>query len=488
MSLRLRFMISVNATLIAALVLFLALDFQFQRSTHLAEQALDTKREAQLLAQAIIHISPDDGLATQTLLDSATEVLNSESSSQRDFVVMLVNDNIMTPHTSPLSAELLASILTNEDDLKWDAAGQWLIGISAADERKVFVFRDAAEARAVSVEHTLWRLVEIGLLGLLATALINLLFIRLLIRPFSAITATLRRIGAGELGATTGPFRSQEFQSLAAEINKMSQTLGQVESVRSHQMAKAGRLQRRLQAEGVQVPGLRVVHWHRAADHVAGDYFDLLRGPDDSWLICIADVTGHGVSAAMGAAILKTLLWSAVESGSDLASILRHVNSRFNSVTLEEDFASLLLIKWSPAESMLQYASAGHETAYLISHHSHTSKMGSTGSLIGLATDTAWDTQVIPVEQGDRLILYTDGITEARSPSGQQFGREHLRELIEAQSYRPIEVTIEALADTLQSHLAGCPTEDDLTLVGLEFNTLLADHITLGPSSASLRR
>lgn len=487
MSLRFRFMITVNVTLLAALALFLVLDFRFQRSTHLAELAMDTKREANLLAQAVNHIPDDDSLGMQSLLDRATVVLRSESPTRRDIAVLLVGGEIMIPFGSPLSAELLATILIDVDKSEWDAADQWMIGKAVADERRVFVFRDAADARAVSAEHTRWRLVEIGLLGLLVTALINLLFIRLLIRPFSAIITTLRRIGAGDLGATTGPFQSQEFQALAAEINQMSQALAQVELERGQQMAKAGRLQRRLQAEGVQVPGLRVVHWHRAADHVAGDYFDLLRRPDGSWLICIADVTGHGVSAAMGAAILKTLLWSAVESGSDLARILQHVNSRFSSVTLEEDFASLLLINWSPTEGVLQYASAGHETAYLISCHNRACKLGSTGTLIGLAVDSVWETQEIPVEQGDRLILYTDGITEARSPNGQQFGRERLRELIEAQSQRPIEVTIETMAETLQSHLAGHSAEDDLTLVGLEFNSLLADHITLGPASARHR-
>ncbi|MGB5835279.1 MAG: SpoIIE family protein phosphatase [Thiohalocapsa sp.] len=487
MSLRFRFLIAVNATLIAALALFLVLDYRFQRSTHLTELATDTRREASLLAQAVNHIETDNQPALHSLLARTTQVLRSEGTTRRDFAVLVANNNIITPSNSPLTTEQVGSLLGDAGGDGSEAVGRWLIGQADDDGRRIYVFRDAAEARAISAEHALWRLWEIGLVGLLATALINLLFIRLVIRPFSALATTLRRIGAGELGATTGTFRSREFQALAAEINQMSQTLAQAERERGLQMAKAGRLQRRLQGEGVQVPGLRVVHWHHAADHVAGDYFDLLRGPDDSWLICIADVTGHGVSAAMGAAILKTLLWSAVESGSELSRILQHVNHRFSSVTLEEDFASLLLIRWSPANGMLQYASAGHETAYLISDCGQASTMGSTGTLIGLADESAWEVHELSIEPGDRLILYTDGITEARSPSGRLFGRERLRQLIEAQAQGPIEVAIEALAQTLQSHLAGRPAEDDLTLVGLEFDASSSDHITLGPSVSNTR-
>ena len=97
------------------------------------------------------------------------------------------------------------------------------------DDLRVYVFHDATEAWAVSAEHALWRLGEILLLGLLATALVNLMLLRLVIRPFSELDKTIRRIGRGELGATTGKFRSREFQSLAADLNAMSRSLAKAE-------------------------------------------------------------------------------------------------------------------------------------------------------------------------------------------------------------------------------------------------------------------
>ena len=70
---------------------------------------------------------------------------------------------------------------------------------------------------------------------------------------------------------------------------------------------------------------------------------------------------------------------------------------------------------------------------------------------------------------GSRLVLCTDGITEARSPAGKHFGRERLKRMIHEQSGYTVQDTIDCLVDALRSHLDGSPADDDLTLVGLEF-------------------
>lgn len=478
MSLRTRFLIWCNASLIAVLAIFLVMDYRFQRSTHLAEITIDTHREAALVAQVVEHIEQDDRAALVSLLDRITTILRGEDNSRQDFVAVELSDEVFVPTSLP-HTEYQRIVATSSAVLpSGNAPEQWVVGKANAGGRKVLVYRDPTEAGRISAEHARWRLAEIGLLGLLATLIINLLFIRLVARPFNDLAETIRKIGKGEHGATTGIFRSREFQLLAGEINKMSMAIARGDREREHQMVKAGRLQQRQQGSGVQVPGLKVVHWHQAADHVAGDYFDLLQSPDGSWLICIADVTGHGVAAAMGAAILKTLLWSAVESGADLNRILRSVNQQFSEVTLEEDFASLLLIRWSPEAGMLQYASAGHETAYLLKEGQPPTVLESTGTLLGLSQEYEWDIKDLVVTPGSRLILYTDGITEASSKAGELFGRKRLGRLIETCSADPIEIAIDRLVAAMKSHLAGRSVGDDVTLVGLEFIDKTCTNLT----------
>lgn len=465
MSLRSRFLIWCNASLIAVLVVFLVMDYQYQRSTHLNEIVADTQREAELLSRALDAIERDDRNAIHTLLERSTATLQSGGRHRRDFVAIERSGEVLLPsQLSALEYEQIAASLTGDN-----ASRAWVVGEANSQVGRVRVYRDPADAGRISAAHARWRLVEIGLVGLLATLLINLLFIRLVARPFNDLAGTIRRIGKGEHGATAGEFHSREFQLLAGEIDKMSRAIARADREREHQMAKASRLQQRLQGSGVQVPGLKVVHWHQAADHVAGDYFDLLQSPDGSWLICIADVTGHGVAAAMGAAILKTLLWSAVESGADLNRILSTVNQRFSEVTLEEDFASLLLMRWSPDSGMLQYASAGHETAYLLTEGQPATVLESTGTLLGLTREDEWEIKDLVVPPGSQMILYTDGITEASSRTGELFGRNRFSRLILAGTTDPIEIVIDRLVAALQSHLSGSPVGDDVTLVGLEF-------------------
>lgn len=82
---RFRFLIAVNLTLLGVLAVFLVMDFRFQRSTHLAELSVDTRREARLLAQSVNHIERNDSAAMQSLLDHATEALRTEGPTRGDF-------------------------------------------------------------------------------------------------------------------------------------------------------------------------------------------------------------------------------------------------------------------------------------------------------------------------------------------------------------------------------------------------------------------
>ena len=473
MSLRFQFLVAVNLTLVSVLALFLFVDFQYQSSTHLAELTTDANREVKLLAQAIGHLDPNNRDAVQSLINKTSNALRAEGPAGLDFAVVTYGDDMILPSSSRMPIRQVDALVKSAGGVNPFVTDEWVIGNAKVGNLNVYLFRNAEESHADSARHTRWRLAEVVLFGLLATGLINLLLIRLVVRPFTELARTIRQISRGELGVTTGTFRSKEFQSLASDLNQMSLALQKAEQDRGIQMSKASRLQQRLQSGGVSVPGLDVVHWHEAADHVAGDYFDILRGPDNSWLFCIADITGHGVSAAMGAAILKTILWSAVESGSDLCRIMKQVNHRFSAVKLEEDFASLLLIRWTPENREIQFASAGHESAFHISKSGQVVTMESTGTLIGIAEDSVWDIQSLVAKPGDRMVLYTDGLTEARSPSGQQFGRKALQSLIESQVEKPINKTMEVLTQALQTHLSGRCADDDVTLVGIDFDDSL---------------
>jgi sigma-B regulation protein RsbU (phosphoserine phosphatase) len=205
------------------------------------------------------------------------------------------------------------------------------------------------------------------------------------------------------------------------------------------------------------------------ADNIAGDYYDALPltpSHDDGpvFMLCLADVCGHGIPAAMGAAMLKTLLLDACEKTSDPAAVLCHMNRRFAEVSLPGDFASMFLALVRPGRGELAYASAGHEYGYLVGLDGRLCPLPATGILIGIEPQWPWETSRLPVRAGDRLLLVSDGVTEAVDAQNRQFGRERLAELLQS---APVNTDglLRAVQNALLEHTGGTPLRDDVTIV-----------------------
>jgi sigma-B regulation protein RsbU (phosphoserine phosphatase) len=274
------------------------------------------------------------------------------------------------------------------------------------------------------------------------------------------------------LGVQAGPFQTAELAYLARAINSMSFSLAEADRERRTQMAKARRIQEHLLPGADGAPGLRSARLFLPAADVGGDYFDIFRLSDQSWLSCMADVTGHGVSAAMGAVVLKALLLEAAERHTAPGEILGRLNDRFAAVSLPEDFASMFVARWYPGAARLEYASAGHETAYFLSASGVLRELPSTGPLLGLQEGGRWEEVTVPVAGGDRLLLVTDGVTETRAPDGRLFGRQQLAGLFSGGRAMPLDEMVRQVDRALAAHRANLPAGDDVTLLAVEFTEI----------------
>ena len=275
-------------------------------------------------------------------------------------------------------------------------------------------------------------------------------------------------IDQGELGSRTGPFRTDEFRYLAEAVNSMSASLAEVERRRRAEMAYARHIQEQLLPGEVAVGGLQFAHLYRPADDVAGDYYDILPLHDGGWLDCIADVTGHGVAAALSATMLKAFLQEATEHHADPSRILRFVNHRLAVACRTENFASMVVVRWDLSSRRLQYASAGHESGLLLTAEGRLTELPSTGLLLGIVAEAEWQTRTFPAGPGDRLLLATDGVTEAMDARQQLFGRERLAAQWQAGRKLPLGEAVDRIAQPLDEQTADGPTSDDVTLPALE--------------------
>ena len=250
----------------------------------------------------------------------------------------------------------------------------------------------------------------------------------------------------------------------------MSASLAAADRDRKVQMAKAREIQQSLLPKEPSIPGLRIAHLFEPAEDIGGDFYDILLMYDGAWLICVADVTGHGIPAAMSAAMLKTQLLQAVETHASPAELLDVVNRQFAAVSHLGDFVSMILIRVEPLAGRIQYASAGHEPGWLVSARENTRELASTGLLLGIDDEAAWEDVTVKVTMGDRLFVFTDGVSETFNPQGKVFGRKRLSKLFEETRESSLEQTAALLNEALLDFQSDARQQDDITAVLLEFN------------------
>lgn len=198
---------------------------------------------------------------------------------------------------------------------------------------------------------------------------------------------------------------------------------------------------------------------------VGGDYFDYLDSQPGRLGLVLADVSGKGISAALLMANLQANLRSqyAVAAG-DLGQLLRSVNRLFFESTAPRHYATLFLGEYHDASRRLRYGNCGHNPPWILRAGGEVQTLEVTAAAVGLLD--RWDCTVKEtwLEPGDLLVLYSDGVTEAMSDDGEEFGEERLLEAVRAYRERPTSELLERVVDRVQVW-SGVEQEDDLTLV-----------------------
>jgi serine phosphatase RsbU (regulator of sigma subunit) len=343
-----------------------------------------------------------------------------------------------------------------------------VVGSAQEGDESVHVAEYLSNLRRAARARALWPLAAAACVMLLAAAAVNLILLRLVTRPVGCLAGTVREIAAGRLGAQADCPDTAELATLADAINAMSRSLAEAEIERNAQMAKARRVQAHLLPDVSAVRGFRVASVYQPADNVAGDYFDVSQRQGGPLLFCIADVSGHGIAAALEAAVLKALFLEAADTDAAPGQVLEHVNGKFLAASLPGDFATMLVGRWDHELGRLDYASAGHDPAYLIRPTGGPQELGATGLPLGVDARSAWETRSVPAGRGDRLFLLTDGMAETTDPGGTMFGRRHVEALLADGRDVPLADLLLKVDHALHAHRSGRPSADDVTLVAIE--------------------
>jgi sigma-B regulation protein RsbU (phosphoserine phosphatase) len=240
---------------------------------------------------------------------------------------------------------------------------------------------------------------------------------------------------------------------------------GRLQRDKNREIEDAHQIQRRLLPAGLPaLPGVDFQAFWKPAKEVGGDYFDAIRLTNTSAAFCIADVAGKGLPAALLMSNLQANVRALAGRSSSPAEICRQLNRVARENTRPERFTTLFYAVLDSARSSLRYCNAGHVPPILVRGNGTIERLSEGGTVLGVFSAPQYDESEVTLTNGDRVVLVTDGITEATNDRGEEFGDDRLIPLL--LEYRELSAgeLQKTLVETVRS-FAGQPLQDDATVM-----------------------
>lgn len=225
--------------------------------------------------------------------------------------------------------------------------------------------------------------------------------------------------------------------------------------------------QRLFPAAAPKLAGYDIAGASCPAAATGGDYFDFIAAPDGGLFVVVGDVTGHGLGPALLMADVRAYLRAQARSSRGLAEMMSQTRRLLDADLASDQFITLLLAKFDPAQNTWEFISAGHPVGYVMGPDGRLKAELSPGtSALGIEESAPAPMPVrFALDPGDVLLLLTDGVPEARSPEGQEFGEERVLDIVRQRGSRPAAEIIEALLDEARRFGEPDPIQDDMTVV-----------------------
>jgi sigma-B regulation protein RsbU (phosphoserine phosphatase) len=213
---------------------------------------------------------------------------------------------------------------------------------------------------------------------------------------------------------------------------------------------------------------------NRMATGLGGDYFEFITMPDDCMAVFLGDVTGHGMAASVVMSLIYGYIHHSTREKCTPLETIYQVNSFLRSFACRSEkydyfFSSSLFFSAIDPDSMLMhYVNAGH-VAPMVRRGDQIHSLKTTGIPLGFFDEPEMEMRTFAFEKGDRLLLYTDGITEAANAQGLVFGEERLANLLLSNDGDHLEF-LEWLYAVLRGFQGAAPITDDSTAIVIDFH------------------
>ncbi|MGA2040343.1 MAG: SpoIIE family protein phosphatase [Bryobacteraceae bacterium] len=264
------------------------------------------------------------------------------------------------------------------------------------------------------------------------------------------------------------------LQTLAMEASTVLENARLLEEERAKQrMEEELKVARDIQ-QSLLPPTLPSAGWLRAAGssvasaQVGGDYYDVMAVNERCWGAVVADVSGKGVSSALLAALLQGALIPASDHADVLARRMGRLNAFLIDRTGGEKYATVFYCLLDQS-GRLDYVNAAHCPPIVVRPSGETVELEATGVPVGLLEGSTYDLAGRQLSPGDKLVIYTDGVTEAQDAHGAFFGRKRLFDLVRAHAAGSSSGLHDAIQGAVHDFTEGAPQSDDITLVVLDY-------------------
>jgi sigma-B regulation protein RsbU (phosphoserine phosphatase) len=264
------------------------------------------------------------------------------------------------------------------------------------------------------------------------------------------------------------------LQTLAIEASTILENARLLEEERSKlRMEDELRIAREIQ-QGLLPVSLPETGWFRAAGsswpstQVGGDYFDVRQVAPDRWAAVVADVSGKGVSSALLASLLQGAFTMASGARTDIEPMMQQLNHFLLDRTRGEKYATIFYCTMDSA-GVLTYTNAGHCAPYLVTPDGRLRKLHTSGMPVGMIAGVPFEVVEAQLAPGDKLVIYSDGLTEAGNAEGQFFDNERLRLCLRRHSPSGARDLLRALLDAVDEFTEGGVMNDDVTALVLEY-------------------
>jgi sigma-B regulation protein RsbU (phosphoserine phosphatase) len=234
---------------------------------------------------------------------------------------------------------------------------------------------------------------------------------------------------------------------------------------RDQEFDDARAIQKRLIPGSIpEIPGYSVAVAWEPARLVGGDYYDAIRFGNDKLALCIGDVSGKGMSAALLMSNVQAALRAYACEEITPAALCTKLNRVVSASAGDDRFITFFYCVLDGRTGKLAYANAGHNPPLLIKSNGAITRLECGGVVLGPFSSASYDQCEAMLEPGDRMLMFTDGVTEARNENGEEFGEDRLIELLG----RLRDLEAEALKNRLIEELveySGGNFDDDVTLL-----------------------